>query len=466
MMVRRLNPIRSWWRTTAFRLTAIIAALFALISLIALTAVYWQINALITRKLAVTVTEEARYLSGLNQQQFAEHLRFRLREARLSDRGWVYALANKDKSRIIAGNIRQWPTDVDLSGAARVFHFGVGGEDSLAVGAGVVLQDGRPLLVAQEADVLRSLSAGIVWWLLVGAVLVLAISVALGVGLSQLVLARIASMMRTSQNIMSGDLSQRLELAGTEDELDDLAVNLNEMLGRIEKLMAGFREVSDNIAHDLKTPLNRLRNRAEEALAQERSPEAYRASLGNILDEADQLIRVFNSLLQVARLEAGAVDQNKTEFDASQLVEDLVEFYEPVAEESGAAIHFLGDEKISITANRQLIGQALTNLIENALKYGGSRSTTGGAKAPAEIAVRISRSAEGVRLSVGDRGTGIAPEDREQALRRFGRLDESRSLSGSGLGLSLVGAVAHLHCGRVELVDNSPGLLVHLDLPN
>ncbi len=465
MMARQANPFRSWWRTTAFRLTAIVAALFALMSLVALTALYWQINSTVTRKLASDVTAEMRHLSSLSSAEFAAHLTFRLSEADRIDRGWLYAVANKDLNRIVAGNMRLWPAEVDTSGQARVFRFSVRGDDRLAVGSGAVLPDGRRLLVAHEADVLISLSDGFIWWLLAGALVVLVVAIALGVGLSQLVLTRIAGMMKTSRSIMSGDLSQRLELAGTEDELDDLALNLNEMLARIERLMTGFKEVSDNIAHDLKTPLNRLRNRAEEALAQERSAESYKASLGQILEEADELIRVFNALLQVARLEAGAVDPNKAEFDVSQLAQDLVELYEPVAEEAGAVIRFSGENDIRITANRQLIGQALTNLIENALKYGGARSCTGETTAPAEISVQLSRGETAVRLSVGDRGGGIAPSHRKQALQRFGRLDESRSQPGSGLGLSLVGAVAQLHGGRVELADNDPGLLVHLELP-
>jgi len=467
MTALRTNLARAWWRTTAFRLTAIVAALFTLISLIGLAAVYWQINALMTRKLATSVVAEARYLSTLNNRRLSEHLQFRLRDAARSDQTWLYALARNQRGPIVAGNLRRWPAEVDLSGAAQVFRYADGdGRDELAVGVGVSLKDGRQLLVAQRADVLRSLGDNVGWWLLVGAALVLAVSIAVGLGLSQLVLARIRGMMRTSQTIMSGDLSQRIELAGTQDELDDLASNLNDMLARIEQLMAGFREVSDNIAHDLKTPLNRLRNRAEEALAQERSAEAYKTSLAEILDEADQLIRVFNSLLQVARLEAGAVDKNKVEFDVAQLAQDAVEFYEPVAEESGATIRCLGDDKVVISANRQLIGQALTNLIENALKYGGAKSACGASVRPSEIEVSISRTESGARLSVGDRGSGIAPNDREHALRRFGRLDESRSLPGTGLGLSLVGAVAHVHGGKIELADNAPGLLVHLDLPN
>ncbi|MEM7748809.1 MAG: ATP-binding protein [Pseudomonadota bacterium] len=467
MTAPRLNLARAWWRTTAFRLTAIVAALFTLISLIGLAAVYWQINALVTRKLAATVVDEARYLSTLNNRQLSEHLQFRLRDATRSKQAWLYALARNQRRQIVAGNIRRWPTEVDLSGAARVFRYlDEGDGDELAVGVGVSLKDGRQLLVAQRADVLRSLSENVVWWLVVGAALVLAVSVAVGLGLSQLVLARMRGMMRTSQTIMAGDLSQRIELAGTQDELDDLAINLNDMLARIEQLMAGFREVSDNIAHDLKTPLNRLRNRAEEALTQERSAEDYKTSLAEILEEADQLIRVFNSLLQVARLEAGAVDKNKVEFDVSQLAQDLVEFYEPVAEESGATIRCLAENEVLITANRQLIGQALTNLIENALKYGGAKSECGASVRPSEIDVSISRTGSGVRLSVGDRGSGIAPGDREHALRRFGRLDESRSMPGTGLGLSLVGAVAHVHGGSIELADHNPGLLVHLNLPN
>lgn len=465
MMALLTSPPRAWWRSTAFRLTAIIVALFTLVSLVGLTAIYWHINALVTRKLATSVLQEARHLATLDQQTLSQHLQFRYRESERSDRDWLYSLAAKDQTPV-SGNIVRWPDEVDRNGEARVFRYrDARGQEGLAVGASVVLKDGRRLLVARHAAVLQSLSAYIGWWLLIAGVVILGLSIVVGIGLSQLVLARIRAMMQTSQTIMSGDLSQRLELAGTQDELDDLAVNLNVMLARIEQLIMGFREVSDNIAHDLKTPLNRLRNRAEQALSQEQTAEGYKASLGQLLEDADQLIRVFNSLLQVARLEAGAVDQNKLEFDASRMVRDLVEFYEPVAEETGATIRFLGEDHIHLTANQQLIGQALTNLIENALKYGGAKRPCGVGIDPAKIDICLARSDAGVRLSVGDRGSGIAAKDREHALRRFGRLDESRSQPGTGLGLSLVGAVARLHGGQVELADNAPGLLVHLDLP-
>ena len=466
MTALRTSMGRAWWRTTAFRLTAIVAALFTIISLVGLTALYWQISSVVTRKLANSVLDEARHMESLSKQQLADHLRFRLSEAGRRHDSWLYAMTAGDRKLVVAGNLVKWPSELDVHGQARVFRYTArDGQENLAVGASVQLKDGRQLLVAQHADVLQNLGQRIVWWLLVGAGLVLAMSIIMGLGLSQLVLTRIRGMMQTSQTIMAGDLSQRLQLAGTQDELDDLAVNLNQMLARIEQLMAGFREVSDNIAHDLKTPLNRLRNKAEDALSHEQSAEAYKNSLTEILDEADQLIRVFNSLLQVARLEAGAVDKNKTEFDLSQLVRDLVEFYEPVVEESGAKIHYHGESNLVFTANRQLVGQALTNLIENALKYGGARSSSNEKIEPTEIDVSVLRTESGVRLSVGDRGPGIAAEDREHALRRFGRLDQSRSLPGTGLGLSLVGAVARLHDGQIELASNEPGLLVHLDLP-
>ena len=264
-----------------------------------------------TLRLAKNVLDEARHIESLNRQQLANHLRFRLSEAGRTHDRWLYALTAGDPKLMVAGNLAKWPSELDVRGQARVFRYTAhDGRENVAVGASVNLRDGRQLLVAQHADILQGLGQTIIWWLLFGAALVLASSIIMGMGLSQLVLARIRAMMQTSQTIMAGDLSQRLQLAGTQDELDDLAVSLNELLARIEQLMTGFREVSDNIAHDLKTPLNRLRNKAEDALAHEQSEEAYKNSLTEILDESDQLIRVFNSLLQVARLEAGAVGRD------------------------------------------------------------------------------------------------------------------------------------------------------------
>ena len=265
--------------------------------------------------------------------------------------------------------------------------------------------------------------------------------------------------------LQRGDLSRRIASRGTGDELDELSRNLNAMLDRIEQLMASLREVSDNIAHDLKTPLNRLRNRAEAALRESRSASEYRAGLERTIEEADEIIKTFNALLLIARLEAGAVDESKEVFDLTAFIRDLVELYEPHAEESQRRLTFHANGPIPVRANRQLIGQAVANLLDNAIKYGGpSREDANGVSA-GDIEVALRKTDTGVEVVVADHGPGIPALDRERALKRFVRLEASRTRPGTGLGLSLVAAVARLHEGQVRLEDNHPGLRVVLSWP-
>jgi signal transduction histidine kinase len=287
---------------------------------------------------------------------------------------------------------------------------------------------------------------------------------ALGVGLvaGRSVLRRVEEIVATSRSIMAGDLSRRVALRGSNDELDDLAVSLNAMLDRIEQLMNGLREVSDNIAHDLKTPLNRLRNRAEAALRDARGSEAYREGLESTIERADDLIKTFNALLLIARLEAGVVDDSAEHFDLCKLVGDVAELYEPVAEEAGFGLTIDVGHDIVVDANRHLVGQAVANLVDNAIKYARQVDIKPELKT---ISVNAHANGKSVEISVGDHGPGIAEKDRERALRRFVRLEESRSEPGTGLGLSLVAAVARLHGGSIRLEDNDPGLRVALTIP-
>ena len=277
-----------------------------------------------------------------------------------------------------------------------------------------------------------------------------------GLAVSRLILNRIEAITGTSRSIMEGDLSRRIPESGGGGELDALAGNLNEMLDRIEGLMSGLREVSDNIAHDLKTPLNRLRNAAEAALRDPRGGEAYREGLERTIEKADDLIKTFNALLLIARLEAGPLEDSVETFDLGRFVEDVSELYTPAAEEAGFALSIEAERDVLVRANRQLIGQAVANLIDNAIKY--SR----GGEPGSAITVRAYRLGDGAAISVSDHGPGISPGDRERALKRFVRLEASRTKPGTGLGLSLVAAVARLHHGEIRLEDNQPGLKVVL----
>jgi signal transduction histidine kinase len=246
---------------------------------------------------------------------------------------------------------------------------------------------------------------------------------------------------------------------GAGDEFDRLAENLNVMLGRIAELNEGLKQVSDNIAHDLKTPLTRLRNRAEAALAGKRSAVEYRDVLEGTIAESDQLIRTFNAILMISRLEAGYSAESTILIDLDTILHDVVELYEPLAEEMGVELEAGADGSHKIVGNRELIGQALSNVVDNAIKY-----SAGSCGKPAVIVETESANDE-IRLTVTDNGPGIPEHDHDRVTERFVRLEQSRSQPGSGLGLSLAKAVMKLHGGRLVLSSGHPGLKVEMAFP-
>jgi hypothetical protein len=287
-----------------------------------------------------------------------------------------------------------------------------------------------------------------------------------GIFVSRRVLTRIDAMSDKAQTIMAGDLTGRLPIAGTGDELDRLSSNLNAMLERIETLMRGLKQVSDNVAHDLRTPLTRLRNRCESALRSAKDERDYREAIEATIEESDALIRIFDALLMIARAESGEPRGGMETFDAAGIARDLGELYEPVAEEKGLTLRVEAASAAPVKGNRELIGQALANLLDNALKYAGGTATGPGTDdAIPDIAITAEAKADHVVLSVADRGPGIPAQDRARAIERFVRLEQSRSLPGSGLGLSLASAVAQLHGGELRLEENAPGLRAVLILP-
>jgi signal transduction histidine kinase len=260
---------------------------------------------------------------------------------------------------------------------------------------------------------------------------------------------------------MAGDLTGRLHVSDSDDELDRLALGLNAMLDRIGELMTGLSEVSNNIAHDLKTPLTRLRNKADEALRRGSSPEELRLALEGIIEESDNLIRIFNALLMIARLEAGHSHSGMAEFDLAEVARDVAELYEPLAEDAGVSLEIDVPPELCVHGSRELVGQAVANLVDNAIKYGAEAA--GGS--PTSVRVTAARENGSVLVTIADRGGGIPEADRERVLERFVRLEAARTRPGFGLGLSLAAAVARLHGGVLRLADNQPGLRAILCFP-
>ncbi|AZO48294.1 MAG: HAMP domain-containing protein [Mesorhizobium sp.] len=273
-------------------------------------------------------------------------------------------------------------------------------------------------------------------------------------------LKRIDSVSEASRRIMGGDLSGRLPVTGAGDEFDRLSENLNTMLARIAKLNEGLKQVSDNIAHDLKTPLTRLRNRAEATLAGRQKTPDYRQALESTIAESDQLIKTFNAILMISRLEAGYSSETTSRVDLAAAVRDVVELYEPVAEEAGVILETSAPQAFAVDGNRELIGQALSNIVDNAIKY--SADSTG----QPTVRVALERVGHEIRLTVSDNGQGIPDDaDRARVTERFVRLEKSRSQPGSGLGLSLAKAIMTFHKGKLDLLPADPGLSVIMSFP-
>jgi len=459
-------------RTTAFRLTLVYLLLFALFAASLLGYFAWNTRRLITEQITTTVNAEASEISDIYNRRGLRGLVFTVDSRALRPGANLY-LVTTPAGQAIAGNVGSLaPGVMGTQGWSETAYRRLEDQDNTDHRALVnvtQLSGGFRLLIGRDLEERRRLF-GIVakaaqWSILV----VVVLGIAGGIFVARRVLQRIDAMTGTTRRIMAGDLSGRLPVGRSGDELDRLAENLNAMLERIEALMAGLKEVSDNIAHDLKTPLTRLRNRAEEALAKSSCEAEYRAALERTIEESDGLIRTFNALLMIARAESGQARGNMDDFDAAEVANGIHELYEPLAEDDGMTLR-VKTTPAPIHANRELISQALANLVENAIKYGKPTSAVQAQGAVVsmdakQILIEARREADKVLLSVTDHGIGIPEGDRRHAVERFVRLDSSRSQPGSGLGLSLASAVATLHGGELRLDDAHPGLVATLVIP-
>ncbi|MFA5899297.1 MAG: HAMP domain-containing sensor histidine kinase [Hyphomicrobium sp.] len=448
--------------TTSFRVAAITVAAYLAFAGLVVGVLLWQTNRVLTSQVLTTLDGEAQQLRAEAQSGGTAALVRAVETRSTSGAPGLYYLGDAE-GRKLAGNLSRLPPEIASNPSGGVFRYSpdiVSAKEQLAVAIPVNVGSGLQLIVGRDVEEQRRFASemGTVYFLALG-FLTLGGLVA-GMAISRVALRRIETINAAARSIMAGDMARRIVVSGSGDEYDAMATNLNAMLERIDALMSGLREVSDNIAHDLKTPLTRLRNSAEAAL-RETGETAYREGLEHTIEKADELIKTFNSLLLVARLEAGALEGNAETFDVGRVVCDVAELYEPVAEERGMDFKVDVDTGLWVTGNRQLIVQAVVNLIENAIKYSGKAE----ARDDAEIAIDLRDHDKNVEIIVADNGPGIAAEDRERVLKRFVRLEKSRTEPGTGLGLSLVQAVARLHGGAVRLEDNCPGLRVVLTLP-
>lgn len=368
------------------------------------------------------------------------------------------ALRLEDAShRGIAGNIAAWPATLPRQAdflRIDLMRTGQDGPEPFAV-TSHTFSNGYRLLVGRNLAEEERLTATLTTSLFAAVGLALLLATGISFLVTRTIARRIENIANVAGAVAGGDLARRVDVqtVGTGDAFDRLGTALNAMLGRIELLLDELRSVTDGLAHDLRSPLTRLKARIDRV---QRDGDTAGTDIAAIGAEADALLAMLDNSLEISRAEAGIGRDRFVAMDLATLASDMVDMYEPLAEDNGVRLTAMVTGPVPIRAHRELLGRALSNLIDNALRYGA----TGGA-----IEVIAETTADGARLTVADRGPGIAPADRDDALRRFGRLDAARSARGAGLGLALAAAIARLHGGALTLHGNKPGLRVAIDLP-
>jgi len=444
-------------RTSTFQLTLFYTGLFSMSAALLAMFFYWSTIGLLVRETDATLKAE---ITGL-AEQYLEHGLERLVQVivhriRNDQSGaMLYLFATRD-NRPLAGNLMEWPRiESDVDGWVEFTHHRVDGRDVPARARVYLLGDGLHLLVGRNIEQLRQLKQVFNRALLLGVGLIFVLATGGGLLMSSRLLKRVGAMTEATGDIIAGQLDRRLEIRGSGDEFDELASRVNIMLDRLQALLATVRHVSDNIAHDLRTPLTRLRNRIE--LAARGAPASLRDELEASVDDADHLLTTFAALLRIARIESGSYDAEVEVLEVGTLVNDANELYLGFAQDKQLMLQAEIDGHALVRGDRNLLFQAITNLLDNAIKH----SPPGGM-----VKVEVHSENGEVVIAVRDGGPGIPQDERGRVTQRFTRLDQSRSLPGSGLGLSLVKAVAEMHKGSLSFSDNGPGLCASLRLPS
>jgi signal transduction histidine kinase len=451
------------FRTSIFRLTALygvvfivsVSILFAAVGYVARGSMRAQIAAAVQRD-ADALADEYEATGGAQASDLIEH---QFDRTPLS-----YYVIENAAGRKIAGNIDSVPIargmrDLSVQPEQTKRRGGSSGdarERRDAIGYGVVTQDGVFVFVASDSERIDQLQTAIRTAFIIGGGLSLLLAVAGGLTVGRGFLRRIEAVNRTSREIMSGRFDARIPVIDRDDEMGQLALNLNAAFDRVEGLMENLTQVSSDVAHDLRTPLARLRQSLELARATALTIDEFRASVDNAIEDADQILETFSALLRIAQIESGSRKSGFGPIDLSGLLETLVETYAIVCEESGHELTARISPGLQIIGDRELLLQLGANLIENAVRH-----TVCGVR----IEIEAYPTASGAVAVFSDAGPGIPESQHSKVFRRFYRLEASRTTPGSGLGLSLVAAVAELHGARLSLSDNRPGLKVEIHFP-
>jgi signal transduction histidine kinase len=449
-------------RTTTFRFTIIYVLVFA-IAVALLGALFYQMTfGVMSLQTDETIDSEIEVLSEVFSQEGAGALRRVMRDRSAWRDDGLYILIGEPAGAVLAGNLTALPPEALRAGEG-FFDFSFERPRINAAGreTGIETREARGkirrfkatpdaqmsflVFVARDVSTREALRKRSQQQMASIGAATIALGILIGLLSSRTLLRRVDAVNRTARAIRGGDLSRRIALTGTGDELENLAINLNAMLDQIERLMDGMKEVSDNIAHDLRSPLNRIKARLTDAL-NARADEKD-AALRATLDDAENMIGTFNALLSIARIESGEGAGAMESVDLVAIAQEMVELYEPAMQDAGFVLQLRTTPAPPVRGSRALISQALANLLDNALKYAVGGTT---------VRIDIRKGTEGrVLLSVLDDGPGVPPSERESVLKRFVRLEQSRSTPGSGLGLSLVAAIARGHGGSITLGEAS-----------
>lgn len=442
-------------RSASFRLTMVYAALFIVSAVVLFGTVYVKATDAMQSDMQAVLRTEAYQLGEIHRrfgllglaEQITRRMNFRTR-------GPIYYLLQAPTQQVVVGNLPGMPP---VNGVVDFVRPSDSDEPvnprSKLTGFGLTLPDGSFILVAQDASRLVDMQHAIESAFAFASAVILILAVAGGVLLGGSFLRRIDTIGRTTRAIMEGDLAARIPVRGTNDEIDQLVISLNAMLDRIQHLMEGLRQVSNDIAHDLRTPLGRLRQRLEDARDHATTTAEYSAAAEAAIGEADLLLETFSALLRIAQIEAGAQKSAFADVDLSAVARIVGEAYLPSAEDSRHKLELRIEDGVALQGDGQLLAQMISNLVENALSHTPAGST---------VSLIVGKTAKGPRIEVADNGPGIPDEEREKVFDRFYRLDRSRSTAGSGLGLALVKAIAALHGLSIKLEDRKPGLAVVL----
>lgn len=450
-------PPARLFRTSSFRLTLLYAGLFSGSVLILFAAIYFAIVGYMTQQLDRAIDAEVSVLAEEARVAGIERLAAIIgeRAVEIARTGTVYLLQTAD-DRLLAGNLRPrrpvigWLSFRGRSRAAE-------GEEPHRIRAlSVRLDDGSYLLVGQDANKLEQVEELVIRAFAWSAAVTILLALAGGMLMSASVLRRIGSIARASRAVMDGDLAQRIPSRGVDDEFDQLADALNAMIARIETLMDGLMQVSNDIAHDLRTPLSRLRHRLEAVQRARPTIADYEALVDNSIRDADAILETFAAMLRVAEVEATTRKAGFAEVDLSEILKTVLEVYEPLAAEHSDALTGRIASPLAMRGDRELLTQLFANLVQNAIIH-TPRGT--------HITVEAAEASGMIEAIVGDTGFGVPEDERDKVFRRFYRLEASRSMPGSGLGLSLVKAIATLHGADITLSDNQPGLRIRLRFP-